>query len=173
MKKIIALVLTLTLSLSLGINAFAANSTTESGDVVVEVKGVAQAGVTYNVTISWDSLTFTYDFKETAKTWNPETHSYDIATSGDAAWNKTAAQVTVTNHSNGAVKVNATFGTSTTLESNGVKATLSNAVYTLNSAEGTAVGSAPSGATTVTISGAPADKSGFKLGTITLTVDPA
>lgn len=175
MKKTVTLLLALTLCLFLCGPAFAAAVDSSSGDVIIRVEGVAGDGApVYYVTFQWESLQFTYDFKETAKTWDPTDHDYTITTDGTAGWDRTSADVTVVNHSNAAVAVSASFsGSGTSISSNGVSAVLTNTSYTIPSAVGTTFSAAPKGVTTVTVSGAPADKSGFTLGTIVVSVGAA
>ena len=65
---------------------------------------LAQGGTTYQVTLSWSGLSFTYH-ETTNGTWNTETHDYDTTTpakwtSGDAG---TSGSITLVNDSNGEV----------------------------------------------------------------------
>lgn len=177
MKKLIAILLALILCFSLCGAAFAAPVDSQHNDVIINVEGVAGEPIpVYSVTFQWQDLNFTYDFKETAKTWDPAKHEFVTQTSGTADWNKSSAEVTVVNHSSAAVRVSASFGSDTSVTSisvNGVTAALSNAAYTIPSAVGTTPENAPKGVTTVNISGAPADRSGFTLGTILVSVGAA
>lgn len=62
-------------------------------------------GTVYKVDITWGSMEFTYTVNEANRTWNPTDHTY---TSGEneGVWScdSGADEITVTNHSNGAVK---------------------------------------------------------------------
>lgn len=180
MKKALSLALALVMALSLSVCAFAATDTIDTnggfktGDVKVNVTPDSTAKV-YNVTVAWEDLTFTYNFGSKG-TWLPGSHSYD--TDGTPAnWDKTSATITVTNHSNAAVNTTATFaGGVDTATKFGVTAQISPAV-SLATAEGTAVGSAPSGTYTVSISGTPdntwAADSNDVVGTITVKITAA
>lgn len=110
-RKVLALTLAIVLLLSMSISVSAAN-TTVSGvgeftydevsldGIDVEVKiGITGGEIIYNLDVSWDDLIFTYDFG----TWDPETHQYT------AGWDKTSASISVTNHSNAEVTVDATY----------------------------------------------------------------
>ena len=130
MKKIIALALTLVLVLSMSVTVFATGSTSgESGKVVYDTTKDPVVGPTdtngkvtismnstdenvaevYYVVVAWNDLTFTYDFGDAKLTWNPLTHEYavDGTTKG---WSKKVETdaLTVANHSNATVKVDAT-----------------------------------------------------------------
>lgn len=119
---------------ALGITASAVGSSTLNGvgavdgslsnPVRVIVEGVQSPSLdpVYYLTITWDSMDFTYDFKETSMIWNPEDHDYDIS-AGAAGWTLgtgqvaierdtkpgVASEVTVTNHSNVPVQYTAQF----------------------------------------------------------------
>lgn len=130
MKKIIALALTLVLVLSMSVTVFATGSTSgKSGTVVYDTTKTPAVGPTdtngevtismnstdakvdnvYYVVVAWNNLTFTYDFGNATLTWNPLTHEYavDGTTKG---WSKEVEKdaLTVANHSNAPVTVNAT-----------------------------------------------------------------
>lgn len=206
MKKLVSILLALVLALGLTLSAFAAlpandvNEGTGIGTKTGEVKITVNDGVdttVYYVTVEWSNLEFTYQ-KEGSGTWNPESHTYSDATSD--GWVVSTAEgvndavsgvnndiitrtdaITVTNHSNADVKVDATFGTTT---SSAVTATLSNqdategiAVELESAAEGTHlnnVNDADKVIYSLTLTGAPGEgeSSSFTLGTITVSINP-
>lgn len=105
-KKLIALALVVAMVMGLSMTAMATESydsldpaVTKEGEVKISV---VEGAVVYKVDVEWDSLDFTYNFG----TWKPDTHTYE---DGEAGWNKTEANITVTNHSNAPVKVDATY----------------------------------------------------------------
>ena len=109
-KKLLATVLALTLAMGLSATAFAADNTHTSmpGSETIGVNGSysgdGNVADVYSVKIEWGEMTFTY--KTTGdKTWNPETHTYNVA-EGDG-WEAVGNDVKVTNHSN--VPVNVAF----------------------------------------------------------------
>ena len=173
MKKFIAIILTLACAAVLAIPAFAAgelNGTTTSGNHDVTVDITTAAETVYELDVNWGTLDFTYDFEEDAN-WNAVEHTYETGAAGKVGtWsNNGEATITVTNRSNAAVNVSASFDASNVVVEtalNGVTATLTDAVD-IASAVGTVKGSAPSGSITCTVAGVPlADD--FTVGVITL-----
>ncbi|MBR2387409.1 MAG: hypothetical protein IKB02_01430 [Clostridia bacterium] len=123
MKKILALVLALTMIVGMSIPAFAAEIT-ESGDkatvgdtVTITVSGTVNDsgdnvyGTTYSVVVEWDSMTFEYTSEKEVYTWDAENLEYvkDTSQSVTAHWDKSEAEITVTNRSNAKVYVTATI----------------------------------------------------------------
>lgn len=116
-KKVLAVVLALVMALALSVTAFAAagennGKKPEDAPTKIDVTGAYSGEGTpadvYSVDISWGSMEFTY--KTTGdKTWNPETHEYNV-TEGDGWVVEDGADVvTVVNHSNAAVQVAFSF----------------------------------------------------------------
>lgn len=118
MKKIVTGLLTLSLTLCAGMSSVAAESTiydSRNGAFNSNISGyekadkytgqvtvnVDPAATVYYVTVDWESLDFTYNLG----TWNPENHSY----AGGGWGEKTAANITVKNHSNTDITVDANF----------------------------------------------------------------
>ena len=166
MKKILASVLALVLIVCMSVPVFATDITTlpgeDTGDVEILVAG--NADTVYKVVLDWDSLDFTYTF-DSDDIWDPDTHTYG---NDDANWDKTTANIVVTNHSNEDVAIAAEIDTATT---NGVTATLGNTAFNLDTAVGTEVTDAPADTIGVEISGVPTIEEDFTLGTSTVTVD--
>lgn len=110
-KKFAAAVLALVMALSLTTVAFAGTNTHTSmpGSDTIGVTGAYSGAGTkdvYSVKVEWGEMSFTY--KTTGeKTWNPVTHTYDVA-EGDG-WEATGNKVKVTNHSNRPVNVAFSF----------------------------------------------------------------
>lgn len=180
MKKVISLILVLCMALCLSIPAFAedtyqgGNNSSYEGEVRVEIDSSAAPEDTYFVRISWNSLTFTYSFGNEL-VWDAENHKYTFA--GEAGWDKTDANITVINHSNVSVQVDAEFTESNT--NNGtVEVTLTNDSFVLAAPEVAEEGQttiAPSGKIKVSISGAPEEGTteGFKVGTVRVSITKA
>lgn len=179
-KKITSFLLALGLTMSLSVTAFAANSetvTSDSGTATITVKGTYQGsatGGTISVNIAWDEMNFTYT--AAGNTWNPKTHSYNE--DGNGGWSTDTATITVTNHSEVAVKATLSFTlneslsgiTGTFTENSG---TASDNVLELATAVNTAVDSAPSASAEFGISGGAISESMDTLGTITVTISKA
>ena len=171
MKKLIATILTPALMLSLSATAFAAtNDGTAGTDIDVNAKyvdGVAAEKV-ISVDVSWDVMEFTYTVSG-SKTWDATKHDYVISTTN--AWNASGNEITVTNHSNAAVK--AEFAFDALPEYNTVNGAFSETELSLPTAEDKAVDAAElTGKTALTLSGT-LDKSTTamtKVGTVTVTI---
>ena len=117
MKKFLTLALALAMVLTLSINVFAVEYVgSESGtkaesvptnNTSIEVNAETQANPedkVYRVDIAWEAMTFTYT-EGNQGTWNPTNHTYSNPEVG--TWSD-AAKITVTNHSNAPVSVDAT-----------------------------------------------------------------
>lgn len=185
LRKAMVLLLALILALSVSAGALAASETGLRGEqnkVTVVVKGASGApAVVYHVVIAWDALTFTYDYGQTAQVWDTTNHQYQTTT-GTPGWDKTTANITVTNHSNAAVNYAASFassGSTPAVTVDGVTATLgtpSGSVETADQETYRGTTNAPSKTVTVTISDtAPTTKQNrtFEVGTIYLTISAA
>ena len=111
MKKITTLLAAAALTCAMGTTAFAADQDgVNPGDYTADVKGTYQAvgsgAVVYSVDIAWTDMSFTYTGAGEG-TWDPETHQYSGSSEG--AWTASDDSITVTNHSNAAVKATAKF----------------------------------------------------------------
>ena len=144
-----------------------------TGSYSAEVKGTYQPGgsgaVVYSVDIAWTDMSFTYTGAGEG-TWDPETHQY--IGSSEGAWTASNDSITVTNHSNAAVKATASYQAETGYESTTM--TFGNNEATVATAVGTEVASAPSATITVTPGGTLAESAnGGKIGTITVSIAAA
>lgn len=172
MKKITTLLAAAALTCAMGTTAFAADQDgVSTGDYTAEVNGTYQAGgsgaVAYSVDIAWTNMNFTYTGEGT---WDPETHQYSGSSEG--AWTASNDSITVTNHSNAAVKATASYQAETGYESTTM--TFGNNEATVATAVGTEVASAPSATITVTPGGTLAESAnGGKIGTITVSIAAA
>lgn len=168
MKKMGAIVLSMLLVLGLGSSALAADPTPtpEAKDVVVKTANADKVSAVYKHTITWDSLTFTYDFGATTNLWDAENHEY-VVTDTVSGWDKTTADISVQNDSNKAIGVTLTADTTT---KNKVSVSLSKTSFTLATAEGTEKGDGPKDTATLTISGIPNTTTGFTHSKITVTI---
>ena len=144
-----------------------------TGSYSAEVKGTYHPGgsgaVVYSVDIAWTDMNFTYTGAGEG-TWNPETHQYSGSSEG--AWTASDESITVTNHSNAAVKATAKFEADSGYESTTM--TFGNNEATVATAVGTEVASAPSATITVAPGGTLAESAnGGKIGTITVNIAAA
>ena len=143
-----------------------------TGSYSADVKGTYQAGssgAVYSVDIAWTDMNFTYTGAGEG-TWNPETHQYSGSSEG--AWTASDDSITVTNHSNAAVKATAKFEADSGYETTTM--TFDNNGATVATAVGTEVASAPSATITVTPGGTLAESAnGGKIGTITVSIAAA
>ena len=167
MRKIItilALVLTVALCASFAASAATISglsNTTTDANVTFNAKTEDKTAV-YSVDVTWTDVAFIYNAGTT--TWNPSTHEYDAAGAA-ASWTDGQGTVTVTNHSNAAVKATVSFEPA----SNGsATVTIANNVIALASAENTDKNDAPTGSATLTAGGAPTATG--KIGTVKVTI---
>ena len=134
MKKLLTATLTLALALSMSVNAFAAtidSSRKQDIDVQAKYTDSVDFPTVYSVDISWGEMAFTYTVSG-EKLWDPEKHDYEISTSYE--WTATGNEITVTNHSNTAVKVDFTYAANN--GHNTVTGSFSQNSLTLPTAEG-------------------------------------
>ena len=174
MKKITTLLAAAALTCTMGTTAFAADQDgVNTGSYSADVKGTYQAGssgAVYSVDIAWTDMSFTYTGAGEG-TWDPETHQYSGGSS-EGAWTASNDSITVTNHSNAAVKATASYQAETGYESTTM--TFGNNGATVATAVGTEVASAPSATITVTPGGTLAESAnGGKIGTITVSIAAA
>ena len=104
MKKFFAFALALALTLALSVTCFAATvPSTATNDVKATYAATANDTTpVYSVDVAFGDMEFTYT--DAAKTWNPETHQYELQ-GATGAWTCATDdnKITVTNHSNAAV----------------------------------------------------------------------
>ena len=174
MKKLVSMLAVAALTCAMGTTAFAADQDgVGTGSYNTDVKGTYYAGsssdVVYSVDIAWTDMSFTYNGAGEG-TWDPETHQYEGGT--EASWTASNDSITVTNHSNAAVKATASYQAETGYESTTM--TFGNNEATVATAVGTEVASAPSATITVTPGGTLAESAnGGKIGTITVSIAAA
>ena len=111
MKKILSLILALAMVMSLSVTAFAAETTNDGkNNTSIDVNAMYSDGIatadTISVNVEWGAMSFTYSVSGT-KTWDATKHEY--TTNSTQAWAATGNTVTVTNHSNVAVKAELDF----------------------------------------------------------------
>lgn len=169
MKKTLSFVLILAMVLSLSTPAFSDETNTGTAGTSILVSGTyAPAGSVgkISVTVAWDEMNFTYTTQ-----WNPSTHQYD----GTGSWSDETKTITVTNHSNVAVKATLAFNatvsgvTGAFTESSGAA---NDDTLELATAVGTVVENAPTASAEFCVSGG-AITENKQLGTITVTIQSA
>lgn len=179
MKKFFALALALALTLALAVTCFAAYTPTMdalSDEATQNVKVTYVAGGTsaeiYAVDVVFDEMNFTYTAASEG-TWDPETHTYKNI---DAAeWNKTSANIKVTNHSNVALDVTVSYAKDAGY-TGAVAPSITNGEFELARAtEGSDFADAPTATATLNIgAGVPvAGNENLKIGTVTVTIAAA
>ncbi len=167
MKKFFAISLALVMVLALSVTCFAA-TLNAPGNVTEDVKinyvAGASAPATYAVDVEWDSLTFTYN--ASAKTWDDVNH---VEVENAGAWVNNSAKITVTNHSNVAIKSTIAY-TAGTANGTAVATLTGGAETTLAAAAGATVAKQEA---TLAIAGTPtlaATSAVSTIGTLTVTI---
>lgn len=117
MKKFASLILALAMTFSMCISANAeilnnSKLTSDTQNVNVSVLNGTSTGTVYHVVVEWTNLDFTYQ-KQGDGTWDPSTHTYrDVTENGWVDGTETTVTregvITVINHSNSAVNIEAT-----------------------------------------------------------------
>ena len=171
MKKILSLILALALVMSLSVTTFAAETNDGSQNTSIDVNALYSDGVStpevISVNVEWGAMSFTYSVSGT-KTWDATKHEY--TTNSNAAWTATGNTVTVTNHSNIAVKAELAFAADTAY--NTVTGSFDKATLLLDSGDGLTYANADKDTATLTLAGTLADtvKTSTKVGTITVSI---
>ena len=113
MRKFFAISLALVMVFALSVTCFAARISelpgSESTEVKVSYTDGAAAPATYAVDVAWESLTFVY--VQSAQEWDATNHVEVDA--GESKWQDADATITVTNHSNRAVKATIAYAAGT------------------------------------------------------------
>ena len=173
MKKILSLILALALVMSLSVTAFAAEDkgNGEGEAATIEISAIYKAGdaakEVVSVDIAWGAMTFEYTDDADGQ-WDPATHTYGAKGSG--TWSASDNKITLTNHSNTAIKATFTY----TKEVDTVTGTFSNngvlELATADNGVDGAAGTATTGSVTLTLGGTmTADQAG-KVGTVTISI---
>lgn len=171
MKKILSLVLALALVMSLSVTAFAAETNDGSQNTSIDVNALYSDGVStpevISVNVEWGAMSFTYSVSGT-KQWDATKHEY--TTNSNAAWTATGNTVTVTNHSNIAVKAELAFTADTAY--NTVTGSFDKAQLLLDSGDGLTYANADKDTATLTLAGTLANTvtTSTKVGTITVKI---
>ena len=171
MKKLLTLALALVMMMSLSVTAFAATNDGTS-DTTIDVKAVYSASATtpdvISADIAWGAMEFTYSVGGT-HTWDPVNHVYKDNTT--ATWTSSGNTVTVTNHSNVAIKAELSFVADSAYS--GITGSFGeDATLLLATAVGTDKDAAPSDSANLTLSGELANTvtTSTKVGTITVKI---
>ena len=171
MKKILSLILALAMVMSLSVTAFAAETNDGKNDTSIDVNAIYSDGVNtpdvISVNVEWGAMSFTYSVNGT-KQWDATKHEY--TTNSDDAWSATGNTVTVTNHSNVAVKAELSFAADTAY--NTVTGSFDKTVLLLDSGDGVAYENADNDTATLTLDGTLANTvtTTTKVGTITVKI---
>ncbi|WP_443707870.1 hypothetical protein, partial [Ruminococcus bicirculans (ex Wegman et al. 2014)] len=108
MKNKLAIIAALVLASTSVVTAYAVNSEKNDGSepTNINVTGsyIDSKSTTMSVDVEWEEMNFTYFGGH--KVWDPETHSY---TTESACWWDEPKEITVTNHSNSAIKAQLNF----------------------------------------------------------------
>lgn len=126
-------------------------------EVQAKYEDATETDTVYKVDVNWGAMEFIYH-ESGSNVWNPDTHQYELAASGQ--WTSTGDTVTVTNHSNEAVTANLEFAPAAAYTD--LTGTFDITQLSLESAVGTTVAEAPSRTAKLTLSGSlPAGQTEF------------
>lgn len=169
MKKLLVLSLAIVMMFAMATTCFAATlnaAGSTTSDVKVTYNSGSAAPATYAVDVAWGDLTFEY--AQSAQEWDATNHVEKD--SGTSDWTQKTATITVTNHSNVAVKSTISYEAGTASGT---------ASFTLTDGEVTTLAAAtPSNqatqTATLTASGVPAAGANeTTVGTVTVTIAAA
>lgn len=143
----------------------------ESQNVQATYNASTEAGTVYSVDITWGSLEYKYTV-DTEGVWDPEKHEYTGAIEGAWSAEDGADKITVTNHSNAAVKAELKYEQEDGY--NAVTGSFNQEELYIETAEGTEKGNAPKKEAKLTLEGKlnkGVDEQ--KVGTATVTISAA
>ena len=172
MKKVSSLIMTLIIATTMSVTVFAATNNGSQNTVIdinaVYSNTVSQGSDVISVNVEWGAMKFTYT-KSGVNVWNPDTHQYEVQNAG-GAWTATGNTVTVTNHSNVAIKSNLTFASASGYSA--VTGSFDKSQLLLDSGVGLSYANADKGTAKLTLGGTLADSvtSYSKVGTITVAI---
>ena len=176
-KKVTTVFTAAVLTMAMGMSAYAASPITDVGGFDSKnVTGTYQEGdgstTVYRVDITWGSMDFTYTAAGEG-TWDPESHTYSGG--GNGNWSSTATgagDITVTNHSNAAVKATLAFASAAPFSDvKGIFTTNDLPLADASVASAGAPAEAPTASSTLSLSGDPGTfATGTTLGTVTVTI---
>jgi len=171
MKKLLSFLLVLLMITSLSATALAADTNT-GGNTSIDVNAVYTSGVStpdvVSVDIAWGEMQFTYNVSGSMD-WDAVNHQY--VNNVSETWTAKGNSVTVTNHSNVAIKADLSFAAESAYS--GISGSFgADASLLLASAVGTAKNAAPSDTATLTLSGVLENNvtASTKVGTITVRI---
>lgn len=174
-KKIASVLMATALLAAAGISASAETvPSNPSHDVMGTYTDSSTAKTVYSVDVKWGAMKFNYT-KSGNAVWNPEDHSYD-RDGVTGTWNAEGNTVTVTNHSNAAVKADAAFAAETGVLGNSVTGTFATPSTTLDAGKEGNYAGADKEVFTLTLNGDPTDNFGgeeTKIGTVTIDLSAA
>lgn len=164
MKKLFTVITALSLCMAMSATTFAAEPIRqENHDVNARRIDSELMPTVYSVDVAWGEMQFTYT-KTGSMQWDASVHRYVDSTT--STWSAAGNTVSITNHSNGAIKA-----TLSAELNSGFSGSFTENVFTLPTAEETAVEQAPSKNVEFTLtSGTPDSKSFEKIGTLTVTI---
>ena len=172
MKKLFSLVLSLIIIATMNTTVSAATNNGTQNTVIdinaVYSNSVGQGSDVISVNVEWGAMQFTYT-KSGVNVWNPETHQYEVKNAG-GAWSATGNTVTVTNHSNVAIKSQLTFAALNAYTS--VTGSFDKSQLLLNSGVGLTYADADKATAKLTLGGTLAETvtNYAKVGTITVAI---
>lgn len=162
---------------TLGIAAYSGAQSVYSNSP--QVKGTYREGgdaEVYSVDVTWGSLEYVYYANASEGVWNPETHTLGEATPSGWSCETGEDEISVTNHSNAAVKADFFFKADSEYAAiTGSFTGLENNSATLSTAVGTSKSDAPTVTTSLVLSGAldASAADGSVIGAVTVTITAA
>lgn len=166
-------------TITLGITAYSGPPIVVNPNAQTQVKGTYREGgdpTVYSVDVTWGSMEYVYYANKSQGIWDPDNHTFGGAVTGSWSCETGEDQITVTNHSNAAVKADFVFKAADEYSAiTGSFTGLESSAATLPTAVGTVRSEAPAVTTSLVLDGAldASTADSTPIGTVTVIISAA